>query len=70
MKMCWKFYQSKEGGKADIWEKSQNVTTLLCINGAINQFTPLSLYFQEKMVENRVEKDVQEGSSFDAQENG
>jgi hypothetical protein len=57
-------------GKLKIGERGRNVTVLLCINAAGDQFISLLFVLPRARLCNEIKKDAPEGSSFDAKPNG
>jgi hypothetical protein len=51
-------------------ERGRNFTLLLCASASGDQFFPPIFVFLRKRMDNKLEKDAPESSSFDAQENG
>ena len=60
----------KQVSKLTSGERGRNITVLLCINAAGDQFIPPLFVFPRKRMDQSLKKDAPEGSLFDAQESG
>ncbi|KAG8237552.1 hypothetical protein J437_LFUL017402 [Ladona fulva] len=62
--------EKKQVGKLTSGERGRNVTALLSINAAGDQFIPPLFVFPRVRIDNDLKKDAPPGSTFDAQMSG
>lgn len=60
----------KQVSKLTSGERGRNITVLLCINAAGDQFIPPLFVFPRARIDLKLKKDAPEGSIFDAQDSG